>query len=124
MERAHHVVAGGNLMVDVLYARAVRREQRNRMMDLVDPQQRRVADPVADPGIAYAGPEDLVAGRVSGAQSDVAESGDPCVAFAVIALAAGGRPPHQLDVVAGGILEGDEAPHPAQFCFLLRPKTD
>ena len=63
-------------MVDVLDARPVRRKQRDRVMDLVDAQQRRIADPVAHPGVAHLGPEGLVAGRVGGAEPDVAESGD------------------------------------------------
>jgi len=62
--------------------------------------------------------------RVGGAQSDVAEAGDAGVAFAVIALAAIGGPPHQLDVVAGGVLEGDEASHPAHLRFFRRADTD
>ena len=93
-------------------------------MDLVDAQQRRIADPVADAGIAHLGPEGFVAGGVGGAEPDVAEAGDPGVPFAVIAPAAVGGPPHQLDLVAGRILEGDEAPHLAQIGFLRRTQAD
>jgi len=60
----------------VLDTGTVRRKQRDRVMDLVDPQQRRIADPVAHSGVAHLGPEGLVAGGVGGAESDVAESGD------------------------------------------------
>ena len=55
IERAHHIVAGFDLVVDVLDARAIRRKQRDGVVNLVDAQQRRVADPVADPGVAYFG---------------------------------------------------------------------
>jgi transposase InsO family protein len=40
MKRTHHIVARGDLMVDVLDPRSVRRKQRDRVMDLVDTQQR------------------------------------------------------------------------------------
>ena len=52
------------LMVDVLDARSVGRKQRDRVMELVDTQQRRVADSVAHSGVADLGPEHLIAGRV------------------------------------------------------------
>ena len=77
IERAHHVIAGGDLMVDVLDARPVGRKQRDRVMHLIDAQQRGIADPVAHSGVAHFGPERLVTGRVGGAESDVAESRDP-----------------------------------------------
>ncbi len=124
IERAHHVVAGGDLMVDVLDTRPVRRKQRDRVMDLVDTQQRRISDPVADPRVAHLGPEGLVTHCVGGAQPDVAETGDPGVALAVIAPAAGGWPPYQLDLVACRVVEGDELAHPTQFGLLNRTQAD
>ena len=114
IERAHHVVAGSDLMVDVLDAGPIRRKQSNGVMHFVDAEQGRITDSVAHPGIAHPGPKDLVARRISCAQPDMAEPCDSSVAFAVIALAAVGGPPHELDVVARGILEGDEAPHADQ----------
>jgi hypothetical protein len=64
IKRAHHVIACGDLMIDVLDARSVRRKQCDRVMDLVDAQQRRIADAVTHPGVAHLGPECLVARRV------------------------------------------------------------
>jgi hypothetical protein len=96
-------------MVDVLDARSVGRKQRVRVMDLVDTQQRRVADSVAHSGVADLGPEHLIAGRVGGAESDVAESSNPGVPFSVIAPATVSGPPNEFDLVACRILEGDEA---------------
>ena len=57
-------------------------------------------------------------------QRSMAESGDAGIAFAVVALAAGGGPPHQLDVVARGILEGDEVPHMTQFRVCRGTQSD
>lgn len=109
MKRAHHVVARGDLMVDVLDARSVGRKQRDRVMELVDTQQRRVADSVAHSGVADLGPEHPIAGRVGGAESDVAESSNPGVPLSVIAPATVSGPPNEFDLVACRILEGDEA---------------
>src|SRR6266508_2263178 len=64
IKRAHHVIACGDLMIDVLAARSVRRKQCDRVLDLVDAQRRRVADAVTHPGVAHLGPECLVARRV------------------------------------------------------------
>jgi hypothetical protein len=79
-------------MVDVLDARAVRRKQGDRVMDLVDAQQRRIADPVAHAGVADFGPEGFVAGRVGRAQSDVAEPCDPGVPCTEITFSRAMRP--------------------------------
>src|SRR6266545_3869727 len=46
IKRAHHVITCGDLMIDVLDARSVRRKQCDRVMDLVDAQRRRIADAV------------------------------------------------------------------------------
>src|SRR5256886_10218119 len=64
MKRTHPVVARGDLMVDVLDPRSVRRKQRDRVMDLVDTQQRRIADAIAHSGVADFVPERLIAARV------------------------------------------------------------
>src|SRR5262249_50048637 len=108
IERAHDVVAGGDLMIDMLDPGSLGWKQCNGVMDRVDAQQRCIADPVTDPRVADVGPEELVAGGISGAKPDVAEAGDAGIAFAVIALAAVGGPPNKLDVVSGGILESYE----------------
>ena len=55
-------------MVDVLDACPARRKQRDRVMDLVDAQQCRIADAVADSRVADLGPEGIVAGGVGGAE--------------------------------------------------------
>ena len=73
MERAQDVVAAFDLMVDVLDPAKFRRKQRDRVMDLVDAQQRGVADAVGDADVADLRPKALVAGRVRGAESDMAE---------------------------------------------------
>ena len=52
IKRAHHVIACGDLMIDVLDARSVRRKQCDRVMDRVDTQQRSIADAVTHPGVA------------------------------------------------------------------------
>jgi SAM-dependent methyltransferase len=124
IKRAHHVIACGDLMIDVLDARSIRRKQCDRVMDLVDAQQRRIADAVAHPGVADLGPKSFITPCVGGAEPDVAESSDPGVPLSVIAPAAGGGPPNELDLVAGGILETDKASHVAQFGFLRRTQAD
>src|SRR5262249_59631434 len=107
-ERAHHVVGALHLVIDVLDAGAIGREQRDRVMHFVDPQQRRVADAVAHARIAYLRPERLVARGVRRAQADVAEAGDAGVAYAVVTLAAMGAPPHQLDTITARVVERDQ----------------
>src|SRR3546814_6456087 len=54
--RTLHVVRALDLVVDVLDARARGREQRNLVVDLVDAQQGRIADAVADACVADGGP--------------------------------------------------------------------
>src|SRR3546814_5814643 len=85
--RTLHVVRALDLVVDVLDARARGREQRNLVVDLVDAQQGRIADAVADACVADGGPEALVAHGVGGAQANVAEAGAAGVAAAVPATA-------------------------------------
>src|SRR3712207_5161242 len=63
-----------------------RGEQRDRVVHLVDPHQRHVADAVRDAGIADRGPEALVAHHVRGAETDVGEAGDAGVARGRVAL--------------------------------------
>ena len=65
-----------NVAIDVLDARMARREERDLVVDRVDPQQRGGADPVADPRRQQSGPEGLVAARVQRPKSDVAEAAE------------------------------------------------
>ena len=64
VQRPHDVVGGLDLVVDVLDARTIGREKRNRMVHLIDAKQGGVADAVADARIAHLRPEGLVANRV------------------------------------------------------------
>jgi hypothetical protein len=57
---AHHVVTGLNLMVDVLDSGAVGWKQRDRMVYLINTQQRGFADTIGDAGVANGGPELLI----------------------------------------------------------------
>ena len=57
---AHHVVAGLDLMVDVLDSGAVGWKQRDRMVYLINTQQRGIADTIGDAGVANGGPELLI----------------------------------------------------------------
>jgi hypothetical protein len=111
-------------MVDVLDAGPIRGKQSDGVMDLVDAEQGRIADPVAHPGVAHCRPESLVARRVGAAETDVAESGNSGVTLSVIAPIAVGGAPDQLDLVARRIFKGDEAPNVAQFSFLRRAQAD
>ena len=56
-----HVVAGLDLVVDVLDAGLRRAHQRDGVVDGADAHQRDVADAVADPGVADLNPESFVA---------------------------------------------------------------
>ena len=102
------VVCARDLMIDVLDTGPVGRKQGDGVVDLVDPEQRRVTDAVADPGIAHPCPELLVASRVGRAQPDMAEGGDTGIAWSKVAPAAVFRPYHQLDRIAGGVAEKDQ----------------
>jgi hypothetical protein len=124
MKRSHHVIARGDLMVDVLDACSVRLKQCDRVMDPVDTQQRGIADPVAHARVADFGPESFITRRIGGAESDVAKPRDPGVAFSVIAPATVSGPPDEFDFVASRILEADEASHVAKFGFFRRTQTD
>ena len=57
---AHHVVAGLDLMVDVLDSDVVGWKQRDRMVYLINTQQRGIADTIGDAGVANGGPELLI----------------------------------------------------------------
>src|SRR5437899_12443434 len=92
-------------------------------MDGADAQERRVADPVRYAGIQEPRPEGFVARSIGGSQPDVAEMRDSSVACGKIALAAVKRPHHDLDLVAGRVLEREEPLHAAQLAFLLRAVT-
>src|SRR5579872_852440 len=67
------------------------------------PQQRGVADPVADPGAAQPRPEPLVLGKAVRLQADVVEAGDARVPRAVITDAAVVRTCDEFDLVPGWI---------------------
>src|SRR6476660_6214349 len=85
MQGTHDVVGGLDLVIDVLNASPIGREQRNRMMHLVDPQECRVTDPVADPSIADLCPERFVTHWVGRAQADVTETSNTGVAGTMVA---------------------------------------
>src|SRR5712691_10898029 len=116
---AHHVVEILDLVVDVLHTGVRRREQGERVMDGADAKERRVADPVRHARVEEPSPEGFVARSIGGAQPEVAEMRDSGVACGEIALAAVKRPHHDLDLVAGRVLEGEELLHAAQLAFLL-----
>ena len=106
---AHDVIAGLNLMIDVLNAWSWRWEQSDRMMHLIDAQERRITDPIGNTRVAYRCPECLVTHGISRAESDMAEARDPCIAAAVVALPGVPRPVNKLDAIAARIFEGDKA---------------
>src|SRR6185295_5657589 len=97
-----------------------RREQGERVVNGVDAQERRVADPVRDARVEEPRPEGFVPRSIGGAQPDMAEMRDTGVACGEIALAAVERPHHQLDLVTARVLEGEELLHAALLAFALR----
>ncbi|MNV64489.1 hypothetical protein D3C71_1571340 [compost metagenome] len=121
---AHDVVDALDLMVDVLHARIRGREQRDLVMDLVDAQQRRLADAVADPGRQQARPEGLVAARIQRTQADMRKPGHAGIAAGKIAPAAVLRRVHQLDAVAGRVREAQEVAHIALLGVLAAARVD
>jgi hypothetical protein len=94
------------------------------VVDLVDPEQRCIADAVADARIAHMCPEPLVAPWIGRAQPDMAEAGDAGIARGEIAPAAVFGPHHQLDRIAGGVAEKDHVPDLAHLAFLRRPAAN
>src|SRR5437773_27115 len=90
-------------------------------MDGIHPQERRIADPVRYAGVQEPRPEGFVPRRVGGPQADMAEMRDSGVARRKIAQARMERAHHDLDLVAGRILEGEELLDAAQRAFVLRP---
>jgi len=121
--RAHHVVDRLDLVVDVLHAGVGAREKRDRMVDFIDTQQRRRAEPVADARVEDARPERLVAHGVRRAQTDVAETGDPGIAGRKIAARTDLRAPHDLHRIAARIGERDEVRHASRFTLGRRTRT-
>src|SRR6516225_6655864 len=107
-EGTHDVVAALDLVVDVLDTGVVGREQCNRVMHFVDAQERRVADTIAHARIADPSPERLVAHGVRGAQANMTEAGDAGITHAMIARAAVGGSPHQLNPIARRVIKTDE----------------
>src|SRR5712671_1003417 len=81
---AHHVVAGRDLMVDMLDSGTVRWKQRDRMVHLIDTQQRGIADTIGDAGVANMSPELLIAGHVGRTKADMTKAGNPGVAAAAV----------------------------------------
>src|SRR6266853_6226413 len=114
---AHHVVEILDLVIDVLYAGMRRRKQRERVVDGIDAQQRRLTDPVGYPRVQKLRPERLVSRRVRGLEADVAEVRDAGVARRKIALAAVERPHHDFDLVAARVLESEELLNTAQLAL-------
>src|SRR5712691_9709340 len=115
--RAHHVVEGTHVVVDVLNAWMGRGEQSEGVMDCVHAQQGRIADPVRHPGVQEPRPERLVSRSVGGAQPDVAEMRDSGVARRKVAQPGMEGTHHDLDLVPGRVLEGEELLHPAQLAL-------
>src|SRR5258708_37755652 len=105
----HHVVAGLDLMVDMLDSVTVRWKQRDRMMHLIDAQQRCIADTVGDAGIASLSPELLVAGHAGRTKAHMTKSGNPGVAASSVAPAGMRRPIHPLNAVTAAIHEASKA---------------
>src|SRR5437763_2739413 len=93
------------------------------MMDRAEAHQCGVADSVRDPGVANGGPERLVADRVRGAEADMRKAGDARVARAMIALTGGLGPDHELDRIAGWVLEADELAYATRVAVFARSKT-
>ncbi|MCY1244894.1 hypothetical protein D9M72_579940 [compost metagenome] len=111
--RPHQVVDAFYLVVDMLDAGVSGREQRDFVVDLVDSQQRRLADPVTYLCIAKPRPERFVARRIGRAQADVAEAGDAGIArWKIAATAMVGRD-HEIDAVARRITKVDEGTNPS-----------
>ena len=102
----------------MLDACAIGWEKRDGMVYLVNAQQSRVADPVADARVAHFRPERFVANRVSSAQADMTEASDAGVARTVVASVAHGGTPSNLDWIAAGIGEADEVAHHARVGLL------
>src|ERR1700730_4107209 len=115
--RAQHVIVALDLMVDVMNARPAPRRQCDGVMDSGDAHQCDVADPVTDPRVADLCPELLVPCGMGGAQADMAETGDSGISCREVALATAFRPNHQLDLMAGRIIEADERLYLAQSTF-------
>ncbi|MNG17068.1 hypothetical protein D3C84_1010260 [compost metagenome] len=111
----HQVIDGLHLMVDVLHAGMGGREQGDLVMDLVDTQQRRLANSVTDPGVCQLSPEQFITPGIHGAQANVAETGDTGITTREIASPAGMGTQDQFDVVATGILEANEVVDIAHF---------
>ena len=97
---AHDVVVARDLMVDMLHPGLRRAHKRDRVMDRVDPHQRNVADPVADPRVADLRPEDLVTRRIGRIETDMVEAGDAAIARRKVPFPAALRAHGEFDAVA------------------------
>src|SRR5258708_28842118 len=98
-------------MIDVLYAAALGREQGDSMMHRVDPQQRSLAYPIADPRVAHRGPKHFVRARSDRVQSDVGEARDTGIARRKVSPTAVRGAYDQLDGIAARVLEHDQRIH-------------
>ena len=115
---AHEVIDVSDLMIHMLDAGACRLEQRDLVVNLVDAQERRVADAIADAGAERADPETLVAHRIGRAQPDMAEAGDARRAPGNERAGVGVLRPHdQIDRVAGGVAERNQRAHVSMFAI-------
>src|SRR5439155_19368405 len=92
-----------------------------RVRDGIHAQEGRIADPVRYASVQEPRPEGFGPRRVGGPQPDVAEMRDSGVARRKIAQARMERAHHDLDLVAGGILEGEELLDAAQLALVPRP---
>src|SRR5262249_6245573 len=81
---------------------ALRRIERDAVMQPVDPQISDVADPVADL-CAQRPPEGVIAGVIGAAQANAVELDDTGVARREIAPAAPDRTHHEIDAVVRGV---------------------
>src|SRR5216683_5215273 len=108
-------------MIDVLYAAALGREQGDSMMHRVDPQQRSLAYPIADPSVAHRGPKDLIRARCDRVQSDMREARDAGIARRKVSPSAVRGAGNELDGIAARVFEHDERIHLPLFA--LEPRT-
>src|SRR5712692_10912310 len=117
--RAHDVIDRRDLEVDVLHPRLIGWKHGDLVVHGIDPQQRGIADAIADPRVEHLGPERLIALRVGGIQADMTELGNPGVAAGEIAPARMVRPDYEVDAVAARIIEVDECPDAPVGAFLV-----
>src|ERR1700752_1486728 len=106
---AHHVVATFDLMVDVLDSDNVRWKQRDRMMHLINAQERGIADPIGDAGVADLTPELIIAVHVGGAKADMTKACNPGISASTVAFSGMRGPIDEFNSVTAGIPECNKA---------------